>query len=143
MLALPFLEASPFQFGDLVDETLHFLVVGNGLADVGLPELWDAALAEFAGVALDEVEGGMAVALGAMTVGFAALAGAVGERAAEKPMGGGELGDAGAEGALGGGEAGAEEGAGHVLYLLLYKTEGGKQEENAMRKCSLEPKSLK
>ena len=44
-LGLPLLETFPFQFGDFLNEALHLLVVGNGLAHSLAPWLRDANLA--------------------------------------------------------------------------------------------------
>src|ERR1035441_8034943 len=121
MLGLPFLEAAPFHLGNLFDETLHLLVIANGLAHTLLPRFGDANLVQFAGPTLHQVHRPMLLAVGAMTVGFAALARAIGQRTAEKPLAGGKLGNAGAETALGSGEFGAVEGLSHVLYYTLYK----------------------
>jgi hypothetical protein len=52
-----------------------------------------------------------------MAVGFAALAGALRERPAQKPLAGGDLRNAGTESTLGGGEFGAAEAGSHVLYI--------------------------
>jgi len=136
MLGLPFLETTPFQFGNLFDETLHLLVVTHGLAHPLLPRFGDANLAELAGTTLHQVQRPMGFAVDAMTVGFAALAGAIGQRTAKKPLAGGELGDAGAETTLGGGEFGAVEGLSHVLYYILCKIERQSKGKNTMRICS-------
>jgi hypothetical protein len=71
-----------------------------------------------------------------MTVGFAALAGTVGERASKNPLAGGELGNAGTEVAFGRREFGADQGFGHVLYHILYKTRTKSKQQNTMRICS-------
>src|ERR1039457_6607993 len=107
MLGLPFLEAAPFPLRILSDETLHLLLIANGLAHTLLPRFGDANLAQFAGTTLHQVHRPMLLAVGAMTVGLAALAGAIGQSTAKQPLAGGELGDAGAETALRSGEFGA------------------------------------
>ena len=86
MLGLPFLETAPFQFGNLFDETLHLLVVTDGLAHALLPRFRHANLAQFAGTTLHQVHRPMLLAVGAMAVGFAAFAGAIGQSAAKKPL---------------------------------------------------------
>src|ERR1035437_9636977 len=135
MLGLPFLETAPFQFGNLFDETLHLLVVTDGLAHALLPRFGDANLAQFAGTTLHQVHRPMLLAVGAMAVGFAALAGAIGQSAAKKPLAGGELGNAGAETALRSGEFGADEGLGHVLCYISYKIRTESKGKNTIRIC--------
>src|SRR6266542_5305637 len=103
-LGLPVLETFPFQFRHLFDQALHLLVVTNGLADAILPCLGDAKLAQFAGMTLHQIHRLVQFAGGAMAVGFAALAGAIGKSTAKKPLAGGQLGNARAEVALSGGE---------------------------------------
>ena len=135
MLGLPFLETAPFQFGNLFDETLHLLVFTHSLAHALLPRLGNANLAEFAGTTLHQVHRPMGRAVGAVTVGFAALAGAIGQRTAKKPLAGGELGDAGAETTLDSGEFGAVEGLSHVLYHILYKIRSESKGKSTIRIC--------
>jgi len=94
--AFPFLEALPLQFGDFLDQLLHRVIIVDGLVDASLPILGKAQLAELALVALDEIEGVMQLAVGAVAGGFAALTGASGERAAQEPVARSELGDTGA-----------------------------------------------
>jgi hypothetical protein len=55
------------------------------------------------------------LAVGAMAVGFAALAGTIRESAAKEPLAGCQLGNAGAEVALGSREFSAVKGLGHIL----------------------------
>src|ERR1039457_850053 len=143
MLGLPLLETVPFQFGNLFDEALHLLVVAHGLAHSILPRFGHANLAQFAGTTLHQIHRPMGLAAGAMTVGFAALARAIRERTAEKPLAGGELGNAGAETALRSGEFGADERLGHVLYYTLYKIKAESKNKNTMRICSSSSPSLK
>src|SRR5450759_2556677 len=114
-LGLPLLETFPFQFGHFLNEALHLLVVRNGLAHAIPPWLGDANLAQLAGMTLHQVHRLMQLAVGAMAVGFAALAGTFGKRAAKKPLAGGQLGNAGTEVAFGSREFGAVKGLGHVL----------------------------
>src|SRR5271169_6764790 len=80
-------------------------------------------------MALHQVNRSMAFAGGAMTVGFAALAGAIGESTAKKPLAGGQLSNAGAKVALDRREFGADQGFGHILYLVSYiiQDQNGKQ----------------
>src|SRR5580704_7643301 len=101
MLGLFFLEALPFQFRDFFDETLHLLVVRHRLPHPIAPQLGDANLAQLAGVTLHQVHGLVQLAVGAMAVGLAALAGTIRERAAKEPLPGCQLGNAGAEAAFG------------------------------------------
>src|ERR1035437_247558 len=89
MLGLPFLETFPFQFGHFFNEVLHLLVVTNGLAHALAPRLGDTNLAQLAGMTLHQVHRLVQFAVGAMTVGFAALAGTFGKSAAKKPLAGG------------------------------------------------------
>ena len=143
MLGLPFLETTPFQFGNLFDEPLHLLVITHGLAHSILPRFGHANLAQFAGMTLHQVHRPMGLAGGAMTVGFAALTGAIRERTAKKPLAGGELGNTGAETALRSGEFGADEWLGHVLYYTLYKIRTESKNKSTMRICSSSSPSLK
>jgi hypothetical protein len=76
------------------------------------------------------------LALGAMAVGFAALAGAFGKSATKEPLARGQLGNAGTELAFGGREFGADEGLGHVLYHISYKIWTESKSKNAIRICS-------
>src|SRR5438552_2951763 len=141
MLGLPFLETFPFQFGHFFNEALHFLVVIHGLAHAILPCLGDAKLAQFAGMALHQVHRLVQLAVGAMAVGFAALAGTLGKSATKKPLAGGQLGNAGTEVAFGSRGFGADEGLGHILYHILYKIKMESKSKNAIRICSsLEPR---
>src|ERR1035437_1589015 len=133
---LPLLETFPFQFGDFLDEALHLLVVGNGLAHAFPPWLGDADLAKFAGMTLHQVHRLVQLALGAMAVGYAALAGTFRKSAPKEPLAGGQLGNAGAEVAFGGREFGAEEGLGHVLYHILSKIGMESKSKNAIGICS-------
>src|SRR5947207_14423559 len=78
-----------------------------------------------------------------MAVGFAALAGAIRESTAKKPLAGGQLGNTRAKVALSGGEFGADQRVGHILYHILYKTRKESKGKNAIRICSLIEPSLK
>src|ERR1039458_2074960 len=129
---LPLLQASPFQFGNFLNETLHFLVVRNGLTHTLAPDLGDANLAQHAGMTLHQVDGLVQLAVGAMAVavGLAALAGTLGESAAKQPLAGGQLGNAGTEAAFGSGEFGAVEWLGHNLYQYNIQDIDEKQARN-------------
>ena len=78
----------------------------------------------------------MQLAVGTMAVGFAALAGAIGQSAAQKPLARGDLSDAGAEVALGRREFGTNDGLDPILYKILYKIEMESKGENTIRICS-------
>ena len=73
-LAFPFFQTLPFQLGNLFHELLHLLVVVDGLANAWVPSLGDTDLAQFPLVALDQIQGGMELALGTTAGRFAALA---------------------------------------------------------------------
>ena len=109
-------KALPLQFGNLAHEALYLLILGDRLAHQVLRRLGNAGLAYLAGVAVHQIHRPVPFAVGAMAIWFTALAGAVGQRAAKKPRGGGELGDAGTQTALGSGKFGASEKGGHILY---------------------------
>ena len=64
---------------------------------------------------LDQVQGLVQLASGAVAVGFAALARTLGQGAAQKPLPGGQLRNPGTEVALGGGELSAAAGVVHLL----------------------------
>jgi len=85
-LGLPFLEPFPFQFGDFFEEALQLPVVADGVAHPVLPSLRDANLAQLAVVTLQQIDGRMRFAVGAVAVGFAALAGAIRQRSAKQPL---------------------------------------------------------
>ena len=113
---LPLLEAFPFPFGNFLEQLLHGAIVADGLPDAFLPILGNTELAGLSVLALHQVNRVMQLATGAMAGGFAALAGTLGESAAENPVARSELGDTGAEVPLDGGELGAAGGFAHVLY---------------------------
>src|ERR1035437_7839216 len=129
------------QFGDILNEALHLLVVRHGLAHSLAPWLGDADLAKFAGMTLHQVHRLVQLALGAMAVGFAALAGTFRKSAPKEPLAGGQLGNAGAEVAFGGREFGADEGLGHVLYHILYKIGMESKSKNATEEHTSELQS--
>src|SRR6266545_3123671 len=83
------------------------------------------------------------LAVGAMAVGFAALAGTIGQGTAKKPLAGCQLGNTGTEAALGSREFGAVEGLGHTLYHILYKTRIESKSQNTIRICSSREPRLK
>src|SRR5664279_3943387 len=89
-----------------------------------------------AGMTLHQVHRLVPFAVGAMTVGFAALAGTFGKSAAKKPLAGGQLGNAGTKVAFGRREFGADEGLGHILYHILYKIRMESKSKNTIRICS-------
>jgi hypothetical protein len=129
---LPLLQASPFQFGNFLNEALHFLVVRNSSTHSLAPGLGNANLAQLARMTLNQVHGLVQLAVGAMAlaVGLAALAGTLGDGAAQQPLSGGQLGNAGPEAALGSREFGAFEGLGHILYLYIIQDTNEKQAQN-------------
>src|SRR5580658_6707389 len=116
ILGLFSLEALPLQLGNFIHETLYLLVLADRVANRIVQGLRNAPLARLAGLALHQIQGGVSFACGATAIRLAALARALGKRAAQKPFAGGELGDARTETALGGGEFSATEGTVHVLY---------------------------
>ena len=128
--ALPLLEAFPFQFGNFLDQLLHNAIVADGLPDAFLPILGNTDLAGFSLLALHEINRAMQLATGAMAGGFAALAGTLGESAAENPAARSELGDSGAEVPLDGGELGAAGGFAHFLYNYYIQEERAKASPN-------------
>jgi hypothetical protein len=140
---LPFLEPFPFQFRNFFDHLLHEPIVVHGLTDALLPSLGDADLAQLAGVALNQVQGLVQFAFGAVAIGFAAPAGAFRQGAAKKPLAGGQLGDAGAEAAFGGGEFGAVQGVGHDLYLYTIQDNRENQEKTHNADLLLKPGEAK
>src|ERR1700721_2656622 len=124
------LEAFPFQFGNFIDEALHFLVVGNGLTDSLAPRFGYANLAQLPSVTLHQVHRLVQLAVRAMAVGLTALAGTLREGAAKQPLPGSQLGDTGTEVALSSRELGAVEGLGHILYTNIIQDRDEKQEKN-------------
>ena len=135
----------PSDFGTLklFHEALHLAIVANGLAHTLPPCLWDAKLAQFAGMALHQVHRLVQFAGGAMAVGFAALAGTFRNSATKKPLAGDQLGNAGAEITLGCGELGTVEEFDHIWYYILYKIRNESKRKNTMRICSTSEPSLK
>jgi hypothetical protein len=143
MLGLPFLETFPFQFGHFFNQALHLPVVIDGLTHALPPWLGDANLAQPAGMTLHQVHRLVQFAVGAMAVGFAALAGTFGKSAAKKPLAGGQWGNAGTEVAFGRREFGADQGLGHILYHVLYKIKMKSKGKNTIRICSSLESGLK
>src|ERR1035437_4054145 len=89
-----------------------------------------------AGMTLHQVHRLVQLALGAMAVGFAALAGTFRKSAPKKPLAGGRLGNAEPEVAFGGREFGADEWLGHILYHTSYKIGVKSKSKHAIRICS-------
>jgi hypothetical protein len=106
LLLLAFLEAFPFEFGDLFDESLHFVIIAHRLTDAVFPLLGDRKLAQLPLAALDQVEGSVEFAASAMAIGFAAGPTTNREGSAQEPGVMDELSQPGSEVAFGGGEAG-------------------------------------
>ncbi len=68
-------------------------------------------------MALDQVQGLMQFAFGAMAAGFSALCGTLRKGAAQEPLGGSQLRNPRPEITLGCGEFGTAGGVGHDLYI--------------------------
>ncbi len=69
VLLLPaFLEPLPFEFGDLFDESLYFVVIAHRLTDPVFPGLGDEKVAQLPLAALDQVEGSMQLAARATAI---------------------------------------------------------------------------
>src|ERR1019366_5122482 len=102
--------ALPFEFGDFFDEALQLLVMVHRLPDAGFPRLGDAELSWFTVVALDQIQGGVQLAVRAVAGGLATLATANRQGTAKQPVFVGKLGEPGAEVPLGSREAGAVHG---------------------------------
>src|ERR1035441_9637851 len=94
----PFLfpDAFPFQFGNFFEEALEFLVIVHRLSDAGFPWLGNAELSRLATVALDQIQGGVQLAAGAVTGSLAALASAHRQGSAQQPVVVSQLGEANA-----------------------------------------------
>src|SRR5674476_1345016 len=95
---------------------LQFLELADGFANRMLQRFRNAELAHFASLALHKIQRRVPCSVGAVAVGFAALAGSLRQRPEEKPLAGGDLRDAGTKAALSSGEFGAAETGSHVLY---------------------------
>ena len=102
---LVLLQAFPLELGDLLDESLHLLVIAHRLTDPVFPLPGDRKLAQLPLAALDQVEGSVEFAASAMAIGFAAGPAADREGAAQEPGVRDELSQPGSEVAFGGGEA--------------------------------------
>src|SRR5674476_1448558 len=83
---LLFPDAFPFQFGDFFEEAMQFLVSIHRLSNAGFPWLGDAELSGFAVVALDQVQGGVQFAAGAVASGLAAFARTNRQGSAQQPV---------------------------------------------------------
>ena len=117
MSGLPCEEAFPLQFGNFADETLQFLIVCDSVTNRILHSFRNTPLNNLAVMALHKIQRPVPLSsFGTTAVGLSAPAGALRERAAQKPLGGGELSDAGTKTALGGGEFCATQGSVHILY---------------------------
>jgi hypothetical protein len=90
----PFPQTLPFQFRDFFNELLHLLVTTHGLANAFLPGLGNTDLAQFSRMPLNQVQGGMELALGTTAGGLAALAQAWMQGATQEPFSRGQMGDA-------------------------------------------------
>jgi hypothetical protein len=105
--------ALPFEFGDFFDEALQFLVIVYRLPDAGLPRLGDAELSWSSIVALDQIQGVVQLAVGAVAGGFATFAATNGQSSAKQPVAESKSGDPGAYVLLGRREADTVHG--HLL----------------------------
>src|SRR5271169_454598 len=93
-------------------------------------------------MAIHQIDRSVPLAFGAMAIGLTALAGTVGERAAQKPSAGGKLGDSGTQTALRSGEFCASERASHVLYQY-YTRFTPKTRSKTQCEYAWEPKQVK
>src|SRR5437660_7556256 len=100
-------QALPFEFGDFFDEALQLLVIVHRLADAGFPRLGDAELSRFSVVALDQIQGGVQLAVSAVAGGLATLATTDRQGSAKQPVVVSQLGEPGTEVPLGRREADA------------------------------------
>jgi len=108
------LDPFPFQLRNLFDQLLHQVIVIDRSANALLPSARDTNLAKLSLLALHQVQGLMQLAAAAATIWFAALTGALRERASEEPLACSQLRNPGTEIALGGREFGAIEGLIHL-----------------------------
>src|SRR6266567_1792874 len=99
--------ALPFEFGDFFDEALQLLVIVHRLPDAGFPRLGDAELSRFSVVALDQIQGSVQFAVGAVAGGFATLARTNRQGSAKQPAVMNELSESGTKFSFGRREAGA------------------------------------
>jgi hypothetical protein len=93
ILAFPLPQTLPLQFRDFFNELLHLLITTHRLAKVFMPGFRNTDLTRFSLVLLDQIQGLVEHALSTATVGFAALARARVQGAAQEPFPRGELGD--------------------------------------------------
>src|ERR1035441_3388495 len=93
--------ALPFEFGDFFDEALQFLVIVYRLPDAGFPRLGDAELSWSSIVALDQIQGGVQLAVGAVAGGLATFAATNGQSSAKQPGVVSKSGDPGARASFG------------------------------------------
>src|ERR1035437_8238821 len=102
--------ALPSEFGDVFDEALQLLVMVHRLPDAGLPRLGDAELSRLSIVALDQIQGGVQLAVRAVAGGLATPAATNPQRSADQPAVVSQLGEPGTEVSFGRREAGAVHG---------------------------------
>ena len=105
LVPLVFLQAFPLELGDLLDESLHLLVIAHRLMDPVFPLLGDRKLAQLPLAALDQVEGSVEFAPSAMAVRFAAHTVTEREGSPQEPSVMDQLREPAAEVAFGAGEA--------------------------------------
>src|SRR5919198_1232764 len=127
--------AFPFEFGDFFDEALQFLVIVHRLPDAGFPGLGNADLSRLSVVALDQIEGCVQFALGAVAGGLATLATTNRQSSAKQPVVVGQLGEPGAEIALGRREADAVHGSLLPEIIIIYQKTSGSKTPKRMRIC--------
>src|ERR1022692_4842064 len=115
---LPFslLQPLPFQLRDFFQQALQQLIVLDGLPNTRLPGLRDTGLARLSAVALNQIQGPMEFAFGAMAGGLAALARPLRQSSAKKPAAGNQLRNPGTDLPFGGREGGAGKNIAHLLY---------------------------
>jgi len=101
------------SFNEVIQPAIE---LADGLANRVLQRLRNAKLAYFACLALHQIQRGVPRAIGAAAVELAALAEALRQRPAQKPLAGDDLRKAGTETALRGGEFGTAETRSHILY---------------------------
>src|SRR2546426_8520126 len=92
--------AFPFEFGDFFDEALQFLVIVHRLPDAGFPRLGDAELSRVSVAALDQIQGGVQLAVSAVAGGLATLATTKRQRFAKQPVVISQFGEPGTESPL-------------------------------------------
>ena len=92
------------------------LIVLDGLPNTRLPGLRDTGLARLPAVALNQIQGPMEFAFGAMAGGLAALARPLRQSSAKKPAAGNQLRNPGTDLPFGGREGGADKNIAQLLY---------------------------